>query len=103
MQARSMCFIAKPGSGGDLADLLVQVSTGLGDVSGCVSWIVCRNPHATDEVWVQELWASAEAAELALAAGEIQDGPSPADVMALCTGPPRRTDLEAVGGVGFTG
>jgi quinol monooxygenase YgiN len=103
MLARSMCFTAKPGSGDALADLLVKVSAGLGGAPGCVSWIVCRNPQATDEVWVQEQWASAEAAERALAAGEGQDGPSPADVMALCAGPPQRTDLEAVGGVGFTG
>lgn len=49
---------------------------------------------------MQELWATEQAAEQALAAAEGGDGPKPSDVMALRVGPPRRTDLTPVGGVG---
>ena len=101
MHARSMIFTARPGSADQLADLLVRVSDGLRATPGCVAWIVSRNPAAEDEVWVQELWESEEAAEAALASEDDAGGPSPADVMALVAGRPSRTDLKPVGGVGF--
>ncbi len=98
-----MCFKAQPGSADELAALLVRVADGLHATPGCLSWIVARNPDAADEVWVQELWESVDAAERALAGEDAGDGPSPADVLALCDGMPRRTDLTPVGGVGFVG
>jgi hypothetical protein len=98
-----MCFPAEPGRADELAGLLVQVAEGLQGTPGCVSWIVARNPEAPDEVWVQELWESEEAAEAALAAAPSGDGPKPEDVMALCAGRPSRTDLTPLGGVGFVG
>lgn len=96
-----MCFTARQGAADELARLLVQVADGLRSTPGCLSWIVARNPEAADEVWVQELWESATAAATALAAEDPDDGPTPADVLALCDGMPRRTDLTVVGGVGF--
>jgi quinol monooxygenase YgiN len=103
MHARSMVFPAKPGSADELAGLLVQVADRLKGTPGCISWIVARNPEAPDDVWVQELWESEEAAEAALAAEDTGEGPKPADVMALVDGRPSRTDLTPVGGVGFAG
>lgn len=101
MHARLIIFSAKPGAADQLAALLVQVSDGLRDAPGCLAWIVSRNPEAPEEVWVQELWESEEAAEAALAAGATGAGPGPADVMALVDGRPSRTDLAPVGGVEF--
>ncbi len=80
----------------------MQAADGLRSTAGCLSWIVARNPEARDEVWVQELWESAAAAEHALAENS-GSGSSSADVLALCDGMPRRTDLTPVGGVGFPG
>jgi heme-degrading monooxygenase HmoA len=97
-----MCFTAMPGRADELADLFVQVASGLRSVPGCISWIVARNPQVADEVWIQELWVSSDAAEQALAAQDSGEGPQPADVMALCAGPPQRIDLTPVGGVGFS-
>lgn len=97
-----MCFTAKEGAADELAALLVRVADGLKTTPGCLSWIVARNPQAPAEVWVQELWESAEHAEAALAAEQDPDLPGPADVMALVGAPPQRTDLDPVGGVGFT-
>jgi quinol monooxygenase YgiN len=96
-----MCFRAEPGRADELAGLLVQVADGLRSADGCINWFVARNPAAPDEVWVQELWASEEDAERALASADSASGPSPADVMALCAGPPQRTDLTPIGGVGL--
>lgn len=101
MHARSMCFRAEAGAADELARVLVLVSDGLGSMPGCISWIVARNPQEADEVWVQELWSSEQAADEALTAEGTGDGPTPEDVMRLCDGPPRRTDLIPVGGVGF--
>ena len=97
-----MIFVAKPGAADELARLMVEVSEGLRSAPGCVAWIVSRNPEAESEVWIQELWESEADAETALASSDEGTGPSPADVMALVDGRPRRTDLTPVGGVGFT-
>ena len=102
VHARSVCFPAQPGRADELAGLFVQVAEGLRSAPGCISWIVARNPQSPEEVWVQELWASEDAAEQALASQDAGEGPKPEEVMALCAGPPRRTDLTAVGGVGYS-
>lgn len=98
--ARTVRFTARPGRAEELEHLLVQVAEGLRGTPGCELWLVSRNPAAPGEVWVQELWASAEAAEAALSAAPSGDGPSPADIMPLLEGPPTRIDLEPLGGAG---
>ncbi|MGH3628156.1 MAG: putative quinol monooxygenase [Sciscionella sp.] len=97
-----MCFTAAAGRSDELAELLVKVAEGLQSTPGCVYWLVARNRQAPDEIWVQELWATEDAAEDALAGQDVGGGPTPADVMALRAQPPQRTDLSPVGGVGYS-
>ncbi len=96
-----MCFTARQDAADELAETLIRVAATLKELPGCILWLVARNPSAPNEVWVQELWGSAQDAERALSSPPNSDVPSPADVMALCAGTPRRTDLDPIGGVGF--
>ena len=97
-----MCFTARQDKANELADALIGVAAALKELPGCILWLVARNPSAPNEVWVQELWSSAQDAEDALSSPSSPNSSSPADVIALCDGPPRRTDLDPIGGVGFT-
>jgi quinol monooxygenase YgiN len=99
---RLMKFTAREGQGDLLAGLMLRVARSLGSFEGCELYAVNRVPGVPDVIWITEMWASAEAAEAALAAA-ASPGPDDvaiADVMALLVGPPERHDLLPVGGVG---
>lgn len=96
-----MTFTAAAGRAGDLAALLGRVAEVLDGAPGLRQWLVARDPSGGEDVWVVETWDDAAAADAALAAAGTGDGPSPAEVLALCAGPPRRVDLSPEAGVGL--
>jgi quinol monooxygenase YgiN len=99
--ARYVKMTARPGQGEALAAKMLGVAESLADTPGCDLYLVNRGAHAPDEVWITELWQSQEAVdaslrELGTEAGQVQLG----EVMGLLAGPPQRTDLTPLGGVG---
>lgn len=99
--ARHVEFTARPGDGDALCDLLADVAEGLRGTPGCETWVVSRVPGEPERVVVDERWADRETMEAAAAAaaGDERLG----RIMALLDPerPPRRTELEPVGGPGL--
>ena len=54
-----------------------------------------------DNGCLTEVWRDDASAQAALTAPPTADGPAPADVLALLSSPPHRTDLTVLGGVGL--
>jgi quinol monooxygenase YgiN len=99
--ARYVKMTAEPGRGDALAAAMLRVADSLTDTPGCDLYLVNRSADAPDEVWVTELWRSQDAVdtslrELQTEAGRVQL----AEVMGLLAGPPQRTNLTPLGGVG---
>jgi quinol monooxygenase YgiN/mannose-6-phosphate isomerase-like protein (cupin superfamily) len=93
---------ARPGHGDALAEVMLRVADGLRSTAGCELYVINRAPSDPDAVWVTEIWASQEAVDASLKELESDEGKAQlAEVMALLDGPPERTDLEPLGGVGF--
>lgn len=46
-------FTAHPGKAGELAALM---SANVGDMPGCRSYVVARDPADPDKLWVTEVW-----------------------------------------------
>ena len=102
MISRLMSFTAHPGRGGELAELMRRVAESLRGFPGCELYVITREAEAPDRVRVFEVWQDEESAAAALSASPgTVEVPSPADVMALLTGPPERIDLDVIGGVGL--
>ncbi|MFF1544366.1 putative quinol monooxygenase [Streptomyces sp. NPDC058291] len=92
---------AHPGSGGALAALLLEVAERLRGFPGCEIYLISQDGTDPDTVHVTEVWRDDASAQAALAAPPPADGPTPADVLALLSAPPLRTDLTVLGGVGL--
>jgi quinol monooxygenase YgiN/mannose-6-phosphate isomerase-like protein (cupin superfamily) len=99
--ARHVEFTARAGEGDALAALLVEVGEALQATPGCDAWIVSRVPGDPDRVVVDERWADRGTMEAAATAA--QDDARRGRVLALLhpEHPPRRTELEPVGGAGL--
>ena len=101
MVGRNVHFTAAPGRGEELARLLLDVAHSLEGTAGCRLYAISRVVDDADSIWVCELWDSQEAVDASLAA--LQTGTGKArlgEVMGLLAGPPQRTDLQPLGGVG---
>ncbi|HYB25378.1 MAG TPA: antibiotic biosynthesis monooxygenase [Solirubrobacteraceae bacterium] len=99
---RYMKFIAQPGRGDELAQLLLRAADSLQDTPGCELYVINRSPTDPDVVWVTELWLSQDALEASLEqlrAGDAQA--QVAELRALLAAPPERIDVEPLGGVGY--
>ncbi|MDO0932142.1 antibiotic biosynthesis monooxygenase family protein [Streptomyces sp. DG2A-72] len=101
MTGRLMTMTAHPGKGEELAALLLRVAEGLHGFPGCEIYLISRDSADPDTVHVTEVWRSEADAQAALAASPTAGAPAPADVLALLSSPPRRTDLTVLGGVGL--
>ncbi|MFF3502340.1 putative quinol monooxygenase [Streptomyces sp. NPDC003247] len=101
MIGRLMTMTAHPGKGGELAAVLLRVADGLHGFPGCEIYLISQDAADPDTVHVTEVWRDEASAQAALAAPSRPDGPQPADVLALLSSPPRRTDLTVLGGVGL--
>lgn len=55
--------MSQPGKRDELADVLVAASAGM---TGCLSYIVAKDPGQSDVLWVTEVWESKEDHQAAL-------------------------------------
>lgn len=101
MTGRLMTMTAHPGRGGELAAVLLRVAETLHGFPGCEIYLISQDAADPDTVHVTEVWRDAASAQAALTAPSRADGPDPADVLALLSSPPQRTDLTVLGGVGL--
>lgn len=101
MIGRLMTMTAHPGRGDELAAVLLSVAERLHGFPGCEIYLISQGTADPDTVHVTEVWQDDASAQAALAAPPPADGPGPADVLALLSSPPRRTDLTVLGGVGL--
>jgi quinol monooxygenase YgiN/mannose-6-phosphate isomerase-like protein (cupin superfamily) len=91
---------AKPGQGGALADLLLTVADSLRATPGCELYMINQAVDDPDTIWITEQWSDEAAMKAALAAA-AEDGPKPADALALVEpGQWQMTELKPLGGVG---
>jgi quinol monooxygenase YgiN len=99
---RLMAFTAKPGRGGELAAVMLQVAEGLRDVPGCELYVISQDSTDPDTVRVAETWADEASADAALAAAAESNGDiSIESVLGMLAKPPERVDLTTLGGVGL--
>lgn len=101
MIGRLMTMTAQAGRGGELAAVLLRVAELLRGFPGCEMYLISQDASDQDTVHVTEFWRDEASAAAALAAPATTDGPDPADVLALLSSPPHRTDLTVLGGVGL--
>ena len=102
MVGRHVRFTARPGQGEALEALLLEVSRSLHDTPGCRLYAISRVPGEPGVVIVGELWESQQDVDASLAVLQGDAGRARlAEVMALLSGPPQRTDLEPLGGIGI--
>jgi mannose-6-phosphate isomerase-like protein (cupin superfamily)/quinol monooxygenase YgiN len=99
--ARHVEFTARTGEGDALCAELVEVGEGLRGTAGCEAWVVSRVPGEPDLVVVDERWADRATMEAAAAAAKGDERLG--RVLALLDpgAPPRRQELEPVGGAGL--
>jgi uncharacterized cupin superfamily protein/quinol monooxygenase YgiN len=99
--ARHVEFTALSGEGDALCEVLVEVGETLRGTPGCEAWIVSRVTGEPDRVVVDERWA--DRATMDAAAAAAGDDERLGRVLALLDpdAPPRRRDLEPVGGAGL--
>jgi quinol monooxygenase YgiN len=100
MIGRLMTMTARPGRGDELAALMLKAAGSLSGFPGCQVYLISQDATDRDKVHVTEVWQDEAAAQAALTAEPTGDAPSPADALALMAGPPERTDLTVLGGVG---
>jgi len=99
---RYVKFTAQPGSGEEVAVLLLDAADSLRDVAGCELYVVNRTASEPDVVWVTELWLSQEALDASLEQLQTDEGKARiGQVMALLAKPPELTELAPLGGVGY--
>ncbi len=99
---RYVKFTAQPGSGEEVAGLLLEAADSLRDVAGCELYLINRAASEPDVVWVTELWLSQEALDASLEQLETDEGKARVGrVTALLAKPPELTEVEPLGGVGY--
>jgi quinol monooxygenase YgiN len=101
MIGRLMTMTAHPGKGDELAAVLLSVAQRLRGFPGCEIYLISQDAADPDTVHVTEVWRDDASAQAALADPSRADGPAPADVVALLSSAPHRTDLIVLGGVGL--
>lgn len=56
-------FSAHPGKRDDLIALM---TASVGDMPGCLSYVVARDPQDADKLWITEVWDSADSHKASL-------------------------------------
>ncbi len=82
-------------------DRLVDIMLGIGQMPGCESYIVARDPQDPTGLWITEVWESAAAHEASLALPAVQAAIEIA--RPLIAGFETRVPTEPVGGIGLAG
>jgi quinol monooxygenase YgiN/mannose-6-phosphate isomerase-like protein (cupin superfamily) len=99
---RYVKFVAQPGRGDEVAQLLLRAAEMLRDTAGCELYVINRSPSEPDVVWVTELWLSQETLDASLEQLKSDEGKAQiAEVMGLLERAPEVTELEPLGGVGY--
>ncbi|WP_345627194.1 putative quinol monooxygenase [Rugosimonospora acidiphila] len=100
---RLMTMRARPGRGGELAGVLVEVAGGLRGFPGCEVYLISQDRADADVVYVVEVWSDEAAVAAALsAAGASPEGKARmTEVLAMVDGAPSRVDFVPLGGVGL--
>jgi quinol monooxygenase YgiN len=88
---------AKPGKGGELAEILLAAAAELEDDPGCRLYLINRQTDAPDVVWVTELWRSQ--ADLDASLERIRGSSSVVTAMALVDDW-QMVELDLLGGKG---
>lgn len=79
-----------------LAAILLE---GTGEMPGCLSYVVARDPHDAKALWITEVWDSAESHTASLSLPAVQA--AIAKGRPLIAGFSQRTVTEPIGGVGL--
>jgi quinol monooxygenase YgiN len=102
MVGRYVRFTAQPGHGDELAALMTEVARSQTGAGGCRLYAANRDASDPETVWITELWDSQADVDASLAGLQTEAGKARlGEVMALLAGPPQRTELEPLGGVGI--
>jgi quinol monooxygenase YgiN len=87
---------AQPGKRDELVGLVLS---GSGDIPGCLSYIVAKDTHEADLIWVTEVWDSAESHKASLSLPAVKE--SIGRAMPLIAGFEQGATTEPVGGIGL--
>jgi quinol monooxygenase YgiN len=88
---------AVPGQRDTLIDILLE---GTGEMPGCLSYIVARDPADANALWITEVWDSSDSHRASLALPAVQQ--AIARGKPLIAGFSNRTETEPVGGHGLS-
>ena len=88
---------AKPGNGGELAEILLAAAAELEDDPGCELYLINRQADQPDVIWVTELWRSQ--ADLDASLERIRGSAGVAQAMALVEDW-QMVELDLLGGKG---
>ncbi|ESQ88221.1 antibiotic biosynthesis monooxygenase [Asticcacaulis sp. AC460] len=89
-------FSAHPGKRDELIGLM---TASVGDMPGCRSYVVAKDPQDPDKIWITEVWDSAEQHKASLALPEVAETIKKA--MPLIASFGQHTVTEPVGGHGL--
>ena len=87
---------AIPGKGDELVALLLE---GSGQMPGCLSYVVARDPADADGVWITEVWDSADSHKASLSLPQVQA--TIAKARPIIAGFSDRHETAPVGGTGL--
>lgn len=91
---------AKNGSGEELAAILLQASQLVATAKGCHLYLISKDKHDTDAVWVTEVWDSKEDHDNSLKVEGVRELIMQA--MPILDGMPEKgQELEIIGGTGL--
>ncbi|HMT21917.1 MAG TPA: putative quinol monooxygenase [Promineifilum sp.] len=89
-------MLAAPGERDALIAILLEST---GDMPGCLSYIVARDPADGNAIWITEVWDSAESHRASLSLPAVRD--AIARARPLIAGFDSSVTTEPVGGVGL--
>lgn len=98
--AYALCgkIVATPGQGDVLAGYLLDAAAALAGVDGCSLYLVNRDLHERDAVWVLEVWDDAEGHAASLRLPPVQELITRARPVIASMG--ERFEMEPLGGKG---
>ena len=91
-------FIAAEGRRDELIGAMLD---SIGDMPGCLSYVIARDPQDANGVWITEVWDSRESHEASLQLPQVRA--TIARARPLIAGFGERFETEPVGGVGLRG
>jgi quinol monooxygenase YgiN len=89
-------MLAKPGQREALLDILLA---GTGEMPGCLSYIIARDPAEANALWITEVWTGPDSHQASLGLASVQAAIAKARPMIAGFG--ERYETEPVGGQGL--